>query len=464
VALEHAAGFMLAGDRPPLAEYLARWRDRLGKLPPRAEYPTSVAATLGLSIDALRAESAPAHDVLCLFAWLGPDGIPRDALLKPGAAKLPASIATAFADADQWSNVVEALVRYALVAREPERGPVSAYRVHRLVQQVMRHRMASEGTASAWLAEACALVERAHPPLLPKHWEVFSKLLPHARAIRAAVGSGDSPPTFGPMLERVALYLQQRGLYTEARDFQASALESDLRNLGSDHPAIADRRAKLASILSDLGEDQLARTHMQAALDAELARYPPDHPTVLDRRSDLGVILRRLKEYGEARRHMEIVLEAALDRFGPDHANVAITRSNLAVILLRSELPNEARLQAQQALDSDLRRLGPDDTDVATDRSNLAMVLIELGDHEEALTQLDLALESETHTFGKAHPTVAVTRLNRAKALLAKGDYQTALDEVDRALEVFRRALPDSHPHIGTATRRREEILARIST
>src|SRR5713226_8049949 len=69
LALEHAAAYMLAGDGMPLAEYRRIWKERLKWTAKGHAYPNSVAAALGLSIDAVAKESGTAYDLLCLFAW-----------------------------------------------------------------------------------------------------------------------------------------------------------------------------------------------------------------------------------------------------------------------------------------------------------------------------------------------------------------------------------------------------------
>ncbi|MBM3797210.1 MAG: hypothetical protein FJW31_24900 [Acidobacteria bacterium] len=119
-------------------------------MPPRgADYPRSVAATLGLSPDRAREESPAAYELLCLFAYLAPDRIPRRELPEAGAKALPERAREALAQHDRWTDVIETLARYSLVRRERgEDGLVAAYYVHRVVQQVVRGRMGDD--AERW--------------------------------------------------------------------------------------------------------------------------------------------------------------------------------------------------------------------------------------------------------------------------------------------------------------------------
>ncbi len=462
LALEHAAAYMLAGDGVTLAEYRRAWREKLKWYAPEGHaYPDSVAAALGLSLDAVATKSPEAYDLLCLFAWLAPDRIPRKELLEAGAGKLPEALAKAFADRDEWTGVTEKLGRYSLLTRERVAGVTTGYLVHRVVQQVLRERLAADGAGAQWLAAACDLVDAAFPfdSDEPGFWPACEALLPHARAIREHVRLLGSPASLGRMLNQTGVYLRVRGLYKEARDFQDLALKSDLRQFGPDHPTVAVDRSNLANILGALGEHAEARKQIELALESALRQFGPDHPNVALRRSNLANILGALGEHAEARKQIELALESDLRLFGPDHPNVAAHRSNLASILGDLGEHAEARKQIELALESALRQLGPDHPNVAVRRSNLANILGDLGEHAEARKKIELALESDLRQFEPDHPNVAVDRSNLATILYHLGEYQAALREIELALEIFRKKLPPGHPHIRHAERWREIIL-----
>jgi len=271
LALEHAAAYMLAGDGMTLAEYRRVWREKLRWVAKGHDYEDSVAAALGLSLDAVAGKSPVAYELLCLFAWLAPDRIPRKELLGAGARKLPEGLAGAFADHDEWAEVIAALVRYSLLGRERAEGVVAGYSVHRVVQQVVRDRVAAEGKSGQWLTAACDVVDAAFPPQPqePASWAANDALLPHARLIREHVRGVEAPASLGRMLNEASIYLRVRGLYAEARDFRELALESALRQLGPDHPDVAVYRSNLSSILGDLGEHGEARKQFELAQESD---------------------------------------------------------------------------------------------------------------------------------------------------------------------------------------------------
>jgi tetratricopeptide (TPR) repeat protein len=461
LALEHAAAYMLAGDGMTLDVYRKVWRKKLKWVAKGHAYPDSVAAALELSIGAVEKKLGAAYELLCMFAWLAPDLIPRKELLEAGAKKLPEGLGKVFADHDAWAEVIGVLGSYSLLKREWADGVVTGYSVHRVVQEVVRERLGSDQDRARWLAAACDVVNEAFPfdSDEPVFRPASEALIPHARVIREHVRNVASPASLVRVLGQAGIYLRARGLYGDAHDLLELALESGLHRLGPDHPEVATSRSNLANILDDLGEHTEARTQIEMALESDLRQLGPNHPQVAVRRSNLAGILRDLGEYAEARTQVELALDSAVQQFGPDHPKVAVRRSNLAAILSDLGEHAEARRQIELALESDLRRLGPDHPSVAIRRSNLATILSGMGEHGEAQKQVKLALDSDLRQMGPDHPYVAIDRMNLASYLHVLGEREAALREIDLALEIFRKKLPQGHPSIRSAESWQEIIL-----
>ncbi len=449
LALEHAAAYMLAGDGMTLAEYRRVWREKLKWIAKGHAYSDSVAAALGLSIDAVFKESRAAYDLLCLIAWFAPSRIPRKELLEAGASELPDELGRSFADRDEWSEVITTLGRYSLLTRERADGMVTGYSLHRVVQQVVRDRQAADALEMQWLTVACDVVNAAFAfdPGEPEHWAASEALLPHARAIRGHVRDRAVPASVGRLLNEAGIYLRVRGLYREAGDFLELALELAVREL-PDHPHVAVYRSNLANILGSLAEHAEARKQIEQALESDLRQFGPDHPNVAGHRSNLANILSDLGEHAEARKQIELALESALRQLGPDHPNVAVHRSSMAKILGSLGEHAEARKQIELALESALRQFGPDHPTVAVHRSILANILSDLGEHAEARKQIELALESALRQFGPDHPNVAVRRSNLAVILRALGEPAEARKQIELALASDLRQFGPDHPNV----------------
>jgi tetratricopeptide (TPR) repeat protein len=325
LALEHAAAYILAADGMSIAEYHRIWHEELKWTAPKDhDYPRSVAAAIALSLDAVAQESPAAYDLLSTFAWLAPDRIPKKELLDP--------LQKSLADDDFWIAATLALRRHSLVKREPSEGPVTHYSIHRVVQEIMRDRQETEGSQSKWFTAACDLVSKAFPfdSDEPPFWPAAEALLPHAVALRKQVPVLAPPECLGRLLNQAGIYLQDRGLYEQSRDFQELALELALTQFGPNHSTVPTRRSNLAITLRRLGVHAEARKQIELALESHLRKLGPDHPSLAPMRSNLAIVLRNLGETSEARKQIELALESELRQSSPDHPRVAVFRSNLS--------------------------------------------------------------------------------------------------------------------------------------
>ena len=142
LALDHAGAYVkraLIG----FDEYAREVEARLDTAPRGAEYPRSVAATFALAMDAAVEQSPAAETLLGLFAWLAPERIP---LLLVDEEAMPAA---------ERAAGLEALGGVSLIAPGPAAEGSATVSVHRMVQAVMRARLAARGEAEA--AQAAAL-------------------------------------------------------------------------------------------------------------------------------------------------------------------------------------------------------------------------------------------------------------------------------------------------------------------
>ena len=150
LALDHAAAYC---RRTGVAfeTYRALLPDLIKRAPKDADYPADVYATFSLAIEQAAAECAEAEKLMALLAWFAPDDIPLDVIGTAAMSELERGEATA------------ALHEVSLltVKERDEGGP--SLGVHRLVQTVMRGRLAAQGKAKDVAAQALTLVADAFP-------------------------------------------------------------------------------------------------------------------------------------------------------------------------------------------------------------------------------------------------------------------------------------------------------------
>ena len=179
LALDQAASY-LDQTGMPAEQYLRLLDTRAADLHGRghaAGHPGNVATVWSVSMDRLQATAPAAVQLLQLCAWLAPERVPLD-LFTGHSSLLPGPLAGAAADPVAFNDAVGALADYSL-ARRAEDTVV----VHRLIQDVTRHRIAGYVAAdeSKPLETVLALLEADLPSEIwgtPGNWPRLRALLP----------------------------------------------------------------------------------------------------------------------------------------------------------------------------------------------------------------------------------------------------------------------------------------------
>jgi tetratricopeptide (TPR) repeat protein len=489
LALEQAAAY-LEQTGMPLAAYLAAYQRRRRPLRAKARpvaYQGQIDTTWQLTIDQL----APAGiELLRLCAFLAPEAIPLD-LFTAAPDRLPAALATAVAE-DGEVGVQEAAgvcYRYSLVARDH-----TGIRVHRLVQQVVRARLA-EHDRQAHIATAVELLAAAFPPTSelrdPACWPCCAQLFSHVLAAADhAHATGQSTITTASLLGRAGTYLhlQRRAEHRTARELLERALaiyettvgahqvevggilnslglvfrdEADLAGarahleralaiqeatLGLGHPDVGVTLERLGRVLRDQGDLAGARAHLERAHIVLQAALGPEHPWVGRNLDYLGLVLHDQGDLAGARGHLEqahAILQTAL---GPDHPWVGRSLDSLGQVLRDQGDLTGARGHLERALAIDEATIGADHPQVGSILENLGHVLHDQGDLDGARACLERASAIYEAAFGPEHPWVGRTMNDLARVLRDQGDLQGARELHQRTLAARRRVLGDDHP------------------
>ena len=212
------------------------------------DYPETVRTTWTKSFEAVKAKSAAAADLLTVSAFLAPDRIPYEILVK-GASHLGETLAAALAnapnDARGLNKLLTLLTRYSLIRRNIESR---TYDIHRLVQAVIRDGM-DEPTQRLWAERTVRAVDEG-PPLLN------SPTGPTATgSCPTGVACADQIERFGlvfaeaaRLLNQAGYYLDGRARYAEAEPLYRRALAIREKALGPDHPDTATSLNDLAGL------------------------------------------------------------------------------------------------------------------------------------------------------------------------------------------------------------------------
>ena len=279
LALEQAAAYIEVTGTS-IKDYLTLFREHGTRVfkdaPVTKDYPQSVATTWEISFQQVEQTSTAARDMLRLFAFLGPENIPRD-LLRKGIKHLPAPLSASVADKLDFNSDIAVLRRYSLVDTKAE-----GLSVHRLVQAVTRDRL-SVHDQKKWAAAAVYIVVEAFPtrPDDPKRWSDCASLVPHGlAAAQHAVSLKAAHMETSEILNSIAGYLSSRARLKEAFPLLKRALRIAQEELGPRHPLVAEFLHNLGVLLHRLGHFSESRQAFEKALVLSVKMHGSDSPDV----------------------------------------------------------------------------------------------------------------------------------------------------------------------------------------
>jgi tetratricopeptide (TPR) repeat protein len=211
-----------------------------------------------------------------------------------------------------------------------------AFRMHRLVRDVIRDRVADE-QRGAVLRSALWMVNNYLPGDPPPNdvrcWPIWEPMVAHARElISEAVQAGIGQPT-SRLASMLAMFVAEKSLWPEAESLARLAFEIDEQMLGPEHPRVAIRLNNLAQLLQATNRPSEAEPLMRRALVIDEKSYGPEHPDVAIDLNNLAGLLQATNRLSEAEPLMRRALSIDEKSYGPEHPRVAIRLNNLALLL-----------------------------------------------------------------------------------------------------------------------------------
>ncbi len=429
LALEQAGAYVL-NRRCSLAGYLENWREKLPKVREwhnerQMNYPCSIAVTWQTSIDLLGPGEVA---LLNILAWFAPEPIPlfvfEDEEAEQAWRKATEEIADGIDITASLFDALAELANYSLLRWDSDSDNVS---VHRVVQEILRSRMASEAQ-KFWLQAGLDLLAAAAPgaPSDVRTWPQWEPLLPHLMlAAEQGDNSGVADPT-SYLMNELGLLFKTKARFAEAEPLMRRALQIDEASYGSDHPKVATDLNNLAHLLQATNRLTEAEPLMRRALQIDEASYGPDHTKVAIRLNNLAHLLKDTNRLTEAEPLMRRTLQIDEASYGLDHPDVAIDLNNLAALLQDTNRLTEAEPLFRRALQINETSYGPDHPEVAIRLNNLARLLQATNRLEEAeppmRRMVDIFIQF-THKTGHEHPHLHA----------ALGNYQHLLEELGRS-------------------------------
>ena len=290
-------------------------------------------------------------------------------------------------------------------------------------------------------------------------------------------------------LNNLAFLYEFQGSYTEAELLYLRSLSIREKQLGSDHPDVAQSLNNLALLYSYEGKYKEAESLYLRSLGIWEKQLEDKHLDVAATLNNLALLYTYQGKYEEAEPLYLRSLAIREKQLGVNHLDVATTLNNLALLYayqgkykeaeplyLRSlsiwkkqlgenhphvaySLNNLGGLYRTQgkyeqaeplylgSLAIREKQLGENHSDVATSLNNLAELYRTQGRYTEAESFCLRSLAIRDKQLGENHPEVAQSLNNLAVLYNSQGNYADAKKLSQRALTIFQKALGDQHPN-----------------
>jgi tetratricopeptide (TPR) repeat protein/transcriptional regulator with XRE-family HTH domain len=406
------------------------------------DYPATVATTWSLSFQQVEQQSLAAAELLRLCAFLAPDAIPEELLVR-GAAELGAVLGVTARDPLQLDAALEVLHRYSLVRRDSSAHLLS---IHRLVQIVLKENMDQE-TQCAWAERTVRAVNTAFPDANDGPGAAHQPYLPHVQECAALITEYHLYfPEATRLLFQAGVFLHFHGLYPQSQALHQQALAIREQVFGSNHPAVAESLNALALFSRFQGDYEQAERYHRQALSIREKTLGPNHTATAQSLNNLGVLYRTQSKYEQAEPLLHRALLICEQSLGSDHTDTLFALINLAKLYIEQRKYEDAEPLALHALATSERVLEPGHHLIAQSLNLRARLSYEQRNYEQAETLWKRALALVEQTLGPENPSTAERLDNLAELYSAQGRYAQAQSLCQRAVSICEHRLGSDHP------------------
>src|SRR6266702_4146344 len=294
LALDQAGAF-IEETQCGLAGYLQLYRTRQAEVLKRrgrlvTDHPDSVATPWSLSFEKVEHANPVAADLLRLCAFLDPDVIPEEIMIK-GASELGPILKVVATEPVQLNEAIADVRTYSLLRRNPD----YTLTIHPLVQAVLKEGM-NKSTQRRWAERAVRAVNQAFPEVDYDTWLQCQHYMPQVQACAALIDQwGMIFAEAAQLLMQAGYYLKESAQYAQAEPLYLRALAIREKIEGTEHPSTADTLHELAMLYWDQGKYELAEPLFQRALAISEKVLGPNHPDTVRRRKDYADLLQEMK-------------------------------------------------------------------------------------------------------------------------------------------------------------------------
>ncbi|WP_433210482.1 FxSxx-COOH system tetratricopeptide repeat protein [Dactylosporangium sp. CS-047395] len=367
-------------------------------------YGVSATATWTLSMQRLRERQPAAARLMELLAFFSPEPIPTWLIQTPAMTEELAKVDRTMRDPLLHGSLIREIGRFALARVDPS---ISAVRVHRLVQSVIRDALSESDTETTRVQVqeilAAAAAARQGGADDQDNWPIFDELRPHLVPSGALRSREDA---VRQLVITMVRFLRLRGDLAGSEELAKQALtewSATEDETPADREVTLRLQIQLANVLRTAGRDDESRQLSQAVTDELTALLGPSHPYRLEAAGGLAADLWSAGLYQEGLALNRELLGQWREGFDNDHARTLMAANNLAhAERLCGNLAEAVRLDAD-TLRRRTKTLGADDIWTLFSAINYGLGLREMGRYPEARDLLQRTVEECRRTLGPEH-------------------------------------------------------------
>lgn len=252
--------------------------------------------------------------------------------------------------------------------------------------------------------------------------------------------------------------VQGRGSAVTAREILDRGTQRITREL-TGQPLLQGRiMHTMGTVHQALGLYDPAGKLLGDALAVRERELGPNHPSVAETLDALGQVAVEKGDFDAADRYYRRALAIRERVLGREHIDVGGTLGGLAALRFRQGRNAEAESLYIRVLDIGRHSSKPNDRDRASGLMGLALVYWAQGRYTEAEPLLREALSIQERSYGNDHPFVAATMNNLAALYWTLERYADALPLYERARAIFERTYGPEHPHIASVLNNLGEV------
>jgi len=250
-------------------------------------------------------------------------------------------------------------------------------------------------------------------------------------------------------LNTLALIHQDRQEFSKSESLYRGALAAALekeKNIGEDHPVVAQIQSNLAKLYDLQGRFREAGALFRHSLKVvEKSKLGPEHPRVALCLETLARHAQACGDFTEAETSLLRALE--IRKKGPSKDQMPLSRdlNDLALLYLGAGKRDEAEPLLQEALSIGEKSFQQQPLEMALTLHNLATLRYQQGQYEKADSLFQRALDLRERSLGENDLRVAATCRNWAKVYQAQGKWSEAEPLFQRSRTIQEALLGKDH-------------------